>query len=370
MTWTDADLIHARAALAAAARGEGLASPNPMVGAVVVRDGVVVGSGYHVYDDLNHGEVVALHEAGERARGATMYVNLEPCCHHGRTPPCVDAMIKAGIARVVASIQDPAPWVDGRGFATLREAGVEVVVGPESAAAARLNERYLHWITTGRPFVHLKLAQTLDGRIAAGNGASKWITGEQARESSQELRRRYDAILIGVSTVVADDPALTYRGPQHKRAPLARVVLDPSLRVPASSKLVRSAKTAPVIVVCREDAASGHAGQELIEQGIEVWPMPDLDGVLDLAELLKRLAARQITSLIVEGGATTAGHFVRAGLVDKATFFVAPMILGGSGSVSSVAGPDVTSLDAALRLEDVEVRSLDRDLEITGYPRR
>ena len=363
----ETDIRYTREALEAALDGVGLASPNPLVGTVIVRDGVVVGRGVHRYGDLKHAEVVALDEAGARARGATVYVNLEPCSHHGRTPPCVDALVEAGVSRVVASMQDPAPYVDGRGFAMLREAGIEVEVGAEREAAERLNERYLKYIRTGRPFVLLKAAATLDGRVASRTGVSKWITGSPARDASQELRRAYDAILVGVGTVVADDPALTYRGAAPKRVPLVRAVVDPRLRTPLTSRLVASAGEAPVVVYTAErqsDRASA-----LVERGVEVVAVPGAEpGTLDLGALLDDLGSRRVNGLIVEGGPETAAAFVEARLVDKVVLYLAPKLLGGRDARGVLGGVGPASLDGALELAFDGVRRVGDDLEITAYP--
>jgi diaminohydroxyphosphoribosylaminopyrimidine deaminase/5-amino-6-(5-phosphoribosylamino)uracil reductase len=365
----ETDIRFAREALDVAREGEGQASPNPLVGTVVVRDGEVVGRGTHLYANRKHAEVVALEKAGERARGATVYVNLEPCSHHGRTPPCVDALLEAGVSRVVASMRDPAPYVDGRGFEMLRAAGVEVDVGVEREAAERLNERYLRYITTNRPFVLLKVAETLDGRVATRTGASKWITGAEAREASQELRRAYDAILVGVNTVVADDPDLTYRGAAPKRAPLVRAVVDPRLRIPLESRLVATASESPVVVYSRD--AAGPAADALRDRGVDVVALPGgPDGALDCGALLDDLGARRANGLIVEGGPETSARFLSAGLVDKVVAFVAPKLLGGRDSRAAIGGAGPESLDAAVALERVEVRRLGDDVEITGYPKR
>jgi diaminohydroxyphosphoribosylaminopyrimidine deaminase/5-amino-6-(5-phosphoribosylamino)uracil reductase len=363
------DAAFIAAALEEAERGLGQVSPNPLVGTVIVRDGRVVGRGAHFYDNRKHAEVVALEAAGELARGATAYVNLEPCSHFGRTPPCADALVEAGVARVVASMRDPAPYVDGKGFERLRAAGIEVEVGLGRERAERLNERYLRFITAGRPFVLLKLAVTLDGRVATASGASKWITGEGARDASQELRRVYDAILVGVGTAVADDPELTYRGNAPKRLPLLRAVVDPGLRLPLEGRLVATAGAGPLVVFTREDSAGTPRADALRSVGAEVVPVPDTPaGRFDLAALLEELGRRKVTGLIVEGGPETAAGFVEARLVDKATFFVAPKILGGRDSLGAVGGPTRLSLDEALRLGDLSVRLVGSDVEITGYP--
>jgi diaminohydroxyphosphoribosylaminopyrimidine deaminase/5-amino-6-(5-phosphoribosylamino)uracil reductase len=365
----ETDNRYAREALELALGGLGQASPNPLVGTVVVRDGEVVGRGAHLYANRKHAEVVALEDAGERARGATVYVNLEPCSHHGRTPPCVDALLAAGVARVVASMRDPAPYVDGRGFELLREAGVEVEVGAEQVAAERLNERYIHFIATNRPFVLLKVAQTLDGRIATRTGASKWITGAAARDASQALRRAYDAILVGVNTLLADNPELTYRGDAPKRVPLVRAVVDPRLRTPLDSRLVRTAGESRVIVYTRDKSAP--AARELEARGVEVVGIPPVaSGGLDLGSVLDDLGARRLHGLIVEGGAETSAAFLEAGLVDKVTLYVAPKLLGGRDAKGAIGGIGPESPAGAVELADLECRHVGDDLEITGYPRR
>jgi diaminohydroxyphosphoribosylaminopyrimidine deaminase / 5-amino-6-(5-phosphoribosylamino)uracil reductase len=359
-----------REALAAAAEGAGLASPNPLVGSVVVRDGRIVGRGFHVYANRKHGEVVALEDAGELARGSTIYVNLEPCSHHGRTPPCVDALVGAGVSRVVASMQDPAPYVDGRGFARLREAGIEVDVGLESDPARRLNEQYLRAIVSGRPFVLVKSAATLDGRVATRRGASEWITGAEARAASQELRRVYDAILVGVNTVVADDPELTYRAGGPKRLPLLRAVLDPRLRTPTASRLVATAAESPLVLFTRRESATSDTARALVDRGVEIVGVDEeRAGRLDVAQVLEDLCRRHVNGVIVEGGPETSAVFVERGLVDKVTLYLSPRLLGGRASVGLLGGDDRRSLADALSLRDVEVRRLGEDLEVTGYPR-
>lgn len=364
------DARYARAALEAAEEGTGQASPNPLVGTVIVRDGEIVGSGTHRYADRKHAEVVALDQAGERAKGATVYVNLEPCSHHGRTPPCVDALIEAGVARVVASMKDPASYVNGRGFEILRAAGIDVSVGIEHQSAERLNERYLKFITTGRPFVLLKVAETLDGRVATRTGESRWITGEGARNESQMLRRAYDAILVGVGTIVADDPELTYRGGLPKRVPIVRAVLDPTLRTPVASRVIHTARSAPVVIYTTEEASHSANRSAFEKAGVDVVTIASDRGALDLGEVLDDLGTRGVNGVIVEGGPETSSGFVASRLVDKVTFFVAPRILGGRDSRSSIGGAGPERLADALGLEHVEVRRLGDDIEITGYPAR
>jgi diaminohydroxyphosphoribosylaminopyrimidine deaminase/5-amino-6-(5-phosphoribosylamino)uracil reductase len=357
-----------------AAQGVALVTPNPLVGSVVVKDGAVVGRGYHRYDDLKHAEVWALEEAGENARGSTVYVNLEPCSHQGpgkRTPPCVEALIAAGVERVVSSMIDPNPRVNGRGFARLREAGVEVTVGLMEREALRLNEKYAKHVTTGLPFVHLKTASSLDGRIATRGGDSKWITGEEARAASQQLRHEYDAILIGIGAVLADDPLLTDRTNGVRRKPLVRVVLDAGLRIPMSSQLVRTAGESPLIVfTANREAGEGEAKRMLLKElGIDVITVSSERGRLDVREVIAEIGERQLTSLIVEGGSEIAGSFIEQRLVDKVTFFIASKIIGGRDAVAAIGGDGCERLSEALGLQDVEFLRRGDDWEITGYPK-
>lgn len=367
---SDQDYINLTLQLAA--QGAGLVSPNPLVGSVVVKDGEVIGRGYHRYDELKHAEAWALEEAGERARGATVYVNLEPCAHQGegkRTPPCAKALIDAGVKRVVVSMVDPNPRVNGRGFEQLREAGIEVVTGLLEREARRLNEKYMKFVTTGLPFVHLKTACSLDGRIATRTGDSKWITGDQARAASQALRHEYDAILVGIGTVLADDPLLTDRTEQSRRKPLVRVVLDTDLRTPLDSQLVETAREFPLVIFAEQEALSRSRSVELEAFGVSVMGINRNSGGLDLTQALKALAGMQVTSLIVEGGATVAGSFVEQRLIDKATFFIAPKIIGGLDAKPAVGGAGFEFLSDVIELAEVAVMRQGDDLEITGYPK-
>lgn len=357
-----------RRALELAACGVGQVSPSPLVGCVIVDErGEVAGEGCYLYEGLKHAETLALEEAGERARGGTAYVSLEPHAHHGRTPPCTDALIEAGIKRVVASIEDPNPQVSGKGFAHLRSVGVEVVTGLLAQEAVRLNEKYLHFMKTGKPFVHLKLASSLDGRTATRARDSRWITGEDARRRVHELRHEYDAILVGAGTATADDPLLTDRSGLKRRRPLLRVVLDERLSLSPASQLAKTARDFPLVVF-----TSRHADKEsakLLEaSGVEI--VPDHLGGRNLQAVLEALAQRSIQSLLIEGGANVAGAFLDHGLVNKATFFIAPLIIGGRDAVPSVAGAGAEKIADALRLRDVEMTRHAEDFEITGYPER
>ncbi|HMV81773.1 MAG TPA: bifunctional diaminohydroxyphosphoribosylaminopyrimidine deaminase/5-amino-6-(5-phosphoribosylamino)uracil reductase RibD [Blastocatellia bacterium] len=366
------DLDYLQLSFQLAAQGTGLVSPNPLVGCVIVKDDEVVGRGYHRYDELKHAEAWALEEAGERTRGATVYVNLEPCAHQGagkRTPPCARALIEAGVKRVVVSMVDPNPRVNGLGFEQLRVAGIEVVAGVMEREAQRLNEKYAKFVTTGLPFVHLKTACSLDGRIATRTGDSKWITGNEARAASQALRHEYDAILVGVGTVLADDPLLTDRTEKPRRKPLARVVLDAQLRTPTDSQLVLTAREFPLLVFTSPEALSTAKRDELELLGVRVFGVEAESGKLDLTQVLRVLAANRLMSLIVEGGATVAGSFVEQRLIDKATFFLAPKIIGGREAVSAIGGKGIEFLKNAVELQDTSVISHGDDLEITGYPK-
>lgn len=353
-----------RRALELAARGVGLVSPSPLVGCVIVNENRIVGEGFYVYEQVTHAERQALEQAGALARGATAYVSLEPHAHHSRTPPCTDALIKAGIKRVVAPLADPNPKVNGHGFAQLRDAGVDVQVGLCEHEAARLNEKYLHFTHTGRPFVHLKLAISLDGRISTRTGDSRWITGAESRARVHELRHEYDAILIGVGTALADDPLLTDRSGRARRRPLVRVVLDETLRLSADSQLARTAREAPVIVFTSE-RATAPAAMSLAAHGVDV--VTNESGGRNLREMLQELAARSLHSVLIEGGAAVAGAFLDQELIDKASFFIAPMIIGGRDAPAAIGGNGAEKIANALNLREVEIKQHGRDVEITGY---
>ena len=354
-------------ALVLAAQGVGQVSPGPLVGTVIVdSNGEIVGEGFYLYDQIRHAETIALEQAGDKARGGTAYVSLEPHAHQGRTLPCTDALIKAGIKRVVAPIEDPNPKVSGRGFAHLREAGVDVCIGVSADEASRLNESYIHFMRTGRPFVHLKMAVSLDGKIATRNGDSRWITGEAARAKVHELRHRSDAIMIGGRTARADDPLLTDRSGKPRRRPLVRVVIEQYLRFSPESQLAQTTDAAPVIIfACGESEPDSL--EDLRARGVEVVMQ---GSALDFLSVLRELGKRSIQSVLVEGGPSLAGLLLEAALVNKMTFFVAPMIIGGQDAPSAIGGAGAEKIADALQLDEVEVRQHDRDIEITGYPRR
>jgi diaminohydroxyphosphoribosylaminopyrimidine deaminase/5-amino-6-(5-phosphoribosylamino)uracil reductase len=317
----------------------GVPSPNPHVGAVVVKAGHALGMGHHERAGEDHAEVAALRKAGAGAKGATLYVTLEPCNHVGRTPPCTDAILAAKIARVVVGCQDPNPHVAGGGIAKLRAAGIRVDVGCREAEALRLIAPWSKFVTTGVPFVTLKLALSLDGRIASRTGASKWVTGPEARARVHLLRSQQDAVMVGIGTALADDPRLTVRdAPGH--SPL-RVVFDTRLRLPLASRLVQTAREAPTWVVCTEDAPSSHA-DALVERGVEVLRAPSsAEGRIDPLGALKLLAGRGVVRVMVEGGAELAGSLLAAAVIDELHCFIAPLLLGPRGRPGAVdwAGP-------------------------------
>ena len=365
--WTDTDRRLMERALVLAAQGVAQVSPGPLVGCVIASpDGEVIGEGFYLYEALKHAETYALEQAGPRAKGATAYVSLEPHAHHGRTPPCADALIKAGVRRVVVPLEDPNPRVSGKGFEDLRSAGVEVSVGLLAREAEQLNEQYFHFMRTGRPFVHLKLATSLDGKIATRKGDSRWITGPESRVCVHELRHAYDAILVGAGTALTDDPLLTDRSGKKRRKPLVRVILDEKLRLSAHSRLVGSVSEAPVLIVCGPERSPSDG--DLESRGVEL--LRDASGGRDLLAVLEELGKRSLQSVLIEGGASVAGKFIDAGLVNKVSFFIAPIIIGGRAAPTAVGGEGASKLLDAIELEDVEVTEHGRDIEITGYPKR
>lgn len=353
------DLAHMRAALALARRGLGDTWPNPSVGCVIVREGRVVGRGWTQPGGRPHAETEALRRAGDLARGATAYVTLEPCSHHGRTPPCCNALIAAGIARVVVALRDPDPRVDGRGVATLRAAGIAVEEGLLEAEARALNAGFTRRIQSGLPFVTLKLATTLDGRIATAAGESRWITGPAARREAHAMRARHDAVLVGSGTLLADDPDLTCRLPGATRAQALRVVADARLRAPVAARLFATARQHPTVLV----TVPGHRPADIApfqEAGAEVLTVPRGEGGLSLRGLLAALAQRGVTRVLAEGGAGIAAALLREGLVDRLAWFHAPAVMGGDGLPAAYPLP-VEALAAMPRFRRVATRPLGPD---------
>ncbi len=375
-----------RRALELAGRGIGLVSPNPVVGSIVVDSaGKKVGEGTHTYDGVKHAEVLALEQAAGRARSGTLYLNLEPCSHHGRTSPCADAIIAAGIRRVVCSMLDPNPQVSGAGIAKLRAAGIQVDVGLFEAEAKKLNESFAKYIRTTLPFVTLKSAMTLDGKIAAAakpgtdtasstpesEGARTghhWITGELARAHVQQLRHAHDAILVGVGTVIADDPLLTDRSGLARRRPLLRVILDSFLRLPNTSRIV---KTAPQDVLVLYSSADESRKRELEVLGVRVEQVAsaDPDGRPNMTEVVRHLGQLTITGLLIEGGALVNWAALSTGVVDKLFLYYAPMIFAGTGSVPFAVGEGYHHISEAARVKSLELHRFGEDFAVEGYLR-
>jgi len=354
-------------ALRLAAKGRGGTSPNPMVGAVVVAGGRIVGQGYHRRAGGPHAEVPALQAAGPRAKGATLYVTLEPCVHtHKRTPPCVPGIVAAKLRRVVVAMPDPNPSVSGRGLRALRRAGLAVSVGCLREKAEQLNEPYRHWVRTGLPFVILKAAITLDGKIATAGGESHWITGPQARRQVHQLRSQADAILVGVETVLRDDPRLTVRlgarssPPASRRQPL-RVVLDSRLRIPVTAKVL----TAGTCLATTNQAPARRIRQ-VRATGAQVWVLPSHKGRVSLRACLAKLGKQSITSVLIEGGGEVNASALRAGLVNRILFFIAPTLLGGQNARGVIGGQAPSRLAQAIPLTHVRIRPVGKDLLIEG----
>jgi len=352
-----------RRALALAQLGRGRVEPNPMVGCVIVREGKIVAEGYHERFGENHAEVNALLAAGDAAEGADVYVTLEPCAHYGKTPPCTDALVRAKVARVVAAIKDPNPLTRGKGLTRLREAGIDVVEGVLREEAARLNAPFFKLVRTGMPYVTLKWAMTLDGKTAARSGDSKWITGKSARRLAHRMRDRADAIMVGVNTVLADDPQLTCRVPGG-RNPI-RVVLDSRARVPLDCRIVATANNVRTLIATHESADRGRIAQ-LRERGCEVLVDKGVGPRVDLRWLLRELGKLPVTNLLVEGGGTVAAAFLEQGLADRVAAFVAPKIIGGKNALSPVAGAGFERMAQALRIHHAQWAFIGGDLLVEG----
>ena len=356
-------------ALALARQALGSTSPNPAVGAVLVRDGATVGAGYTLPPGQRHAEIGALEQSGPLAQGATLYTTLEPCCHFGRTPPCTGAIIAAGVKKVVAAYLDPNPLVAGKGLATLREAGVEVALA-ETEGVGELYEAFAKHVTTGLPFVSAKFAMSLDGKIATYSGDSKWVTGPLARAEVQRIRRESDAIMVGINTVLADDPQLTAREPDgspRARQPL-RVVLDSHCRTPPAARLLREPGNTLI-------ATSAEAPAEQVtllrRAGAEVFTGPlQTPGMVEMSRVLTELGQRGVVSLLVEGGGITLGTLFDTGLVDKVYVFIAPVIIGGSQAASPIEGQGTARMSEAWQVAGSEIRQIGPDWLISGYPAR
>ncbi|MCX6005503.1 MAG: bifunctional diaminohydroxyphosphoribosylaminopyrimidine deaminase/5-amino-6-(5-phosphoribosylamino)uracil reductase RibD [Chloroflexi bacterium] len=349
----------------------GYTSPNPAVGAVIVRDGIVVGLGHTQQPGLEHAEIKALNQAGEMARGATMYVTLEPCCHFGKTPPCTDAITNAGVSEVHVAVIDPNPMVAGKGIQKLEESGVKTYLGEYDQKAREINEGYFKYITSGIPFVIAKFAMSIDGKIATKNGDSKWITGEESRNYAHGQRHIVDAIMVGANTVIMDDPHLTTRGysgkgGRSKLQPL-RVIVDGKGRVPPASRIFSEPGKTLVAVA---DTYQNREKFKIQREGTEYIALKSQDGLIDLTELLKLLGQRQITTVMIEGGSKLLGSFFDHHLVDKILAFISPIIIGGQEAKTAVGGTGVEKVIDALHLHRIKVERFEDDLLISGYTSR
>mgnify|MGYP001440525284 CR=1 FL=1 len=357
-------------ALRLAVKGQGTTSPNPMVGAVVVKQGRVVGQGFHLRPGTPHAEILALQQAGTQARGATLYVTLEPCCHlKKRTPPCVPEILRSGISRVVIAMPDPNPAVKGKGTAALRRAGLSVTVGVARTESENLNKAYCHWMKTGRPYVMLKAGMTIDGQLATASGESRWITGELSRREVHQLRSSMDAVLVGVGTVLIDDPALTARtgaGLEKltSRQPL-RIVVDSRLRIPFKA-LVLTQQDKAKTVIATTAAASAARRVTLHKRGIEVLTLPSIQGHVSLPTLLQELGRRGITSLLLEGGGEVNASMLKAKLIDHVRLYMAPLLLGGQNAKGVIGGVSPAGLKGAIQLCHVTTRLVGNDLVVEG----
>jgi len=360
------DIKYMQRALNLAARAKGRTSPNPMVGAVIVKGDEIIGEGYHRKAGTAHAEVIALRAAGEDARGATLYVTLEPCSHYGRTPPCANAVIAAGIKRIVIACLDPNPLVSGRGLNILKQAGIDITTGVLQEEARRLNEAFFKYIQFKTPFIILKVAMTLDGKIATSTGDSRWISSEASRQYVHELRNTCDAIMVGIGTVLKDDPMLNTRLEQPETRNPIRVIIDSRLELPLQSKIVRSAKDQRTIVFCHEQAEKDKI--KLLKQNdIEVIMIAGSMDKLRLEEVFRVLGEREIMSILVEGGGEINGYLVENRLIDKIHCFIAPKLVGGRDAPTPVGGEGVPVLTDALPVKLMEVTRFENDVLITGY---
>jgi len=359
-----------RQALSLAKLALGQVSPNPAVGAIIINNGEIIGQGYTQPPGYNHAEIMALREAGELARGSSMYVTLEPCCTYGRTPPCTRAIIAAGIGEIHISALDANPMVSGQGKKELEDAGIRIYLGEGEAEANSINEAYTKFITTGTPFITAKFAMSLDGKIATRTGNSRWITGETARKQANYLRYINDAVMVGVNTILVDDPRLTVRcngrGGTAKKQPV-RVIIDGRGRIPLNARVF----TEPgETVVALSKSTFSERKAEFNQAGIEIIELPANDGRLDPYAMIQTLGVRGISSVLVEGGGNLLGSLFDAGLIDKVIAFISPMIIGGKEAITAVAGRGIDKISDALRLNEVSVEIIDQDLMICGYTRR
>lgn len=355
--------------LALASKGKGLTSPNPMVGAVIVKDGKIVGKGFHSKAGTPHAEIIALESAKEKAKGSTLFINLEPCVHFGKTPPCCDEVIKSGIKKVVIGMKDPNPLVNGKGINRLKRSGIEVEVGILEKEARELNEAFVKFTKTKMPFVIMKSAMSLDGRIATRSGNSKWITGEESRGFVQKLRAEVDGIMVGIGTVLKDNPRLTLRTEKIKRTSPAKIVVDSSIKIPITAKLFSSKPEARVII-----AATNLAGRKKVEslrkKGVDVIQTEADKGNVDMKKLMKELYKRGIRSILLEGGSELNASAIKEKIVDKVFCFYSPILVGGRDAKGFIGGEGVDRIQDAERVDVREVKRIGKDLLVIGYIRK
>jgi len=350
-----------RLALELAKKAEDMTYPNPMVGAVIVKKGRIIGKGYHRKAGMDHAEIVALKNSKEDPKGADMYVTLEPCAHYGKTPPCIPAIVKSGIKRVFVAMEDPNPIVKGRGIKMLREAGIPVKTGICGEEARHINRKYLKFITKGVPYVTVKLAQTLDGKIAARDGSSKWITSEKCRHFVKRMRSKYDAVMVGANTVLNDDPLLIS---EDRTGPKVRVVVDSSLRIQREAKLIRTAAEVPVVIATTALASRSRIKELSRFAGVEILEVKSKDKKVSLKVLFKKLAKRNIVNVLVEGGGELVGSLCDEALVDEWMFFISPKVMGGNRA--SVKGRGAENINRVMELEEVDFTKFGEDFLVRG----
>lgn len=366
--FSQTDKIYMTRALELAGRALGRTSPNPMVGAVLVREDRIIGEGFHHAAGLPHAEVEAINGASGDVRGATLYVSLEPCCHHGRTPPCADLIVERGIARVVVAVMDPNPQVSGKGAERLRKAGIAVDFGLYEAEAQQLNETFFTYHTLKRPFVICKWAMTLDGRIATDSGQSQWITNERSRMFVHERRSQVDAIMVGIGTILMDDPMLTVRTPGFDWRQPRRIILDSKLRIPLRARCLASSPPGQCVIATTDESSSDKIAK-LRHDGHDVIVLPGNRRFLDLKDLIHALAEREIQSVLCEGGSSLHGSLFKSRLVDKVIAFVAPKIIGGTVAKAPISGWGINHMSNAVSLSRVSFHQFEEDLCVEGYVR-
>ena len=363
MATSDADEKYMALALELAEKGRGKVEPNPMVGAVLVKDGEIVGKGYHQVFGGAHAEIHAIHEGGTNCRGATLHVSMEPCAHYGKTAPCVDAIIKAGIRKVVAAVVDPNPITSGKGIQQLKEAGIEVVVGVMEMQAKRLNGPFFKLMQKELPYITVKWAMSIDGKIATHTGESRWITSDESRKYAHKIRGQMDGILVGINTVVRDDPLLTCRieGGRNPK----RIVVDSSAILPVNSRLLSTINEGEIIVAVSKNAQRNRV-EKLEQLGCKIVQTKDMNGRVDLKELFQRLGEMKLTNILVEGGSRVITSVIEGRIADRVMVFVAPIIIGGAGAKSPVLGTGINKISEAAEIDEIEIKRFSNDIVIEG----